>query len=85
MILSFACDMIMAQANDNEGEAMRIDRVKLVAEMARQDMSVKRLAELSGISRVTVSAVRKGKTCSEETAARLVKALNVETAEIEEA
>ena len=29
---------------------MRINRVKLIAEMARQDMTVNRLTELSGVS-----------------------------------
>ena len=30
---------------------MRIDRVKLVCEMMRQDMTQKKLAELAGVSR----------------------------------
>ena len=34
---------------------MRINRVKLIAEMARQDMTVNRLTELSGVSRVTIT------------------------------
>lgn len=63
---------------------MRIDRVKLVAEMTRQDMPVKRLSELSNVSRVTISAVRKGKTCSGETAVKLAAALNVPVATITE-
>lgn len=33
---------------------MRIDRVKLIAEMARQDLTVLALAERSGLSRMTV-------------------------------
>ena len=54
---------------------MRIDRVKLIAEMARQDINCKRLAELSGVSRMTVTAVRSGKSCSMETAEKLAAVL----------
>lgn len=54
---------------------MRIDRVKLIAEMARRDISCKRLVELSGVSRMTVTAVRSGKSCSMETAEKLAAVL----------
>lgn len=63
---------------------MRVDRVKLVAEMARQDMTVLRLADLSSTSRATISAVRKGKTCSKETAAKIAAGLNVPVEQIME-
>ena len=43
---------------------MRIDRVKLIAEMARRDISCNRLVELSGLSHMTITAVRSGKSCS---------------------
>lgn len=54
---------------------MRIDRVKLIAEMARRDINCKRLVELSGVSRMTVTAVRSGKSCSKETAEKLAAIL----------
>ena len=54
---------------------MRIDRVAFAAEMARNDLNCKRLVELSGVSRVTVTAVRSGKSCSKETADKLVAVL----------
>lgn len=54
---------------------MRIDRVALAAEMARRDINQKRLAELSGVSRVTITAVKTGKSCSADTANKLVKVL----------
>ena len=50
---------------------MRIDRVKLIAEMARQDLTVLALAERSGLSRMTVTSVRSGKSCSKATAEKL--------------
>ena len=36
---------------------MRIDRVKLIAEMARRDMKVQELAEKATVSRATVTAL----------------------------
>lgn len=55
--------------------SVRIDRVSFAAEMARRDINCKRLVELSGVSRVTVTAVKNGKSCSEETAEKLVSVL----------
>lgn len=54
---------------------MRIDRVKLAAEMARADLNVKRLSELSGLSRATVTGVKSGKSCSKDTADKLAAVL----------
>lgn len=50
---------------------MRIDRIKLITEMARQDITIIQLAEKSGVSRVTVSAVRSGKACSKVSAEKM--------------
>ena len=55
--------------------SVRIDRVAMIAEMARQDINGNRLVELSGVSRVTVTAVRNGKSCSKETADKLAAVL----------
>ena len=63
---------------------MRIDRVKLIAEMARRDVTSTRLAEAAGVSRVTVSALRCGKTCTAETAGRIARALGVDVTDIME-
>ena len=56
---------------------MRIDRVKLIAEMARQDITTIKLAEKSGVSRVTVSAVRCWKACAPATAGKIAAALGI--------
>ena len=61
---------------------MRIDRVKLITEMARADLNGKQLGELAGISRVTVSSVNGGRSCSEETAYKLARALGVDVEEL---
>lgn len=54
---------------------MRIDRAKIAAAMARADLTVQLLADRSGLSRVTITAVRSGKSCSQETARKLVAIL----------
>ena len=61
---------------------MKIDRVKLIAEMARQRMTVKQLAEMSGVSCLTVTNIRSGKSCSDLVGKSLARALNVDVAEI---
>ncbi len=57
---------------------MRIDRVAFAAALARADINGKQLAELSGVSRVTITAVKSGKSCSKNTADRLAAVLGEE-------
>ena len=54
---------------------MRIDRVKFAAASARKDINCKQLAELSGVSRVTITGVKTGKSCSKSTADKLAAVL----------
>lgn len=56
---------------------MRIDRVKLIAEMARQEIKSVELAEKAGVSRMTVSAMRCGKSCTENSVKHVARALGV--------
>lgn len=56
---------------------MRIDRKKLVVAMLDRNQTTLQLAEKSGVSRVTISGVRCGKSCSKNTAEKIAKALNV--------
>ena len=56
---------------------MRIDRIKLVTELAKQDMTQKRLAEKAGVSRATINYIRSGKSCSDEIGNKIAIALNV--------
>lgn len=56
---------------------MRIDRVKLIAEMARQDIKTYELAEKAGVSRVTVTGMRRGKSCTENSVKHVARALGV--------
>lgn len=61
---------------------MRIDRVKLIAEMARRNITSRELAEKALVSRVTVSAMRCGKSVTENSARSVARALGVELAEL---
>lgn len=56
---------------------MRIDRIKLVSELARRDMNTLQLANKSGVSRCTISGIRCGRSCYAETADKLARALDV--------
>lgn len=56
---------------------MRIDRVKLIAEMARQEVRVQELAEKSGVSRVTITSMRGGKSCTKNSVKHVARALGV--------
>lgn len=61
---------------------MRINRIKLVAELARRDMTQKRLAELSGVSRATINYIRAGKSCTDEVGQKIADALECDVTEI---
>ena len=61
---------------------MRIDRVKLIAEMARQNLKVTDLASKAGISRVTITAARSGKSIGGNTAGHIARALGVDVTEL---
>lgn len=56
---------------------MRIDRYKLTAELMRQEMTQKKLAEIAGISRASVTYIKGGKSCSDEVGHKIADALKV--------
>lgn len=58
-----------------EGVNMRIDRKKLVIKMIDKNVNVQELASVCGISRVTASNVKCGKSCSKETVQKIAKGL----------
>lgn len=60
---------------------MRINREKMAVAMIRRDMTQKRLSELTGVSRMTITAVKGGKSCSKETADKLAAVLGAEIIE----
>lgn len=61
---------------------MKIDRIKLIAEMARQRITLKELSEKAGVSRVTITAIRGGKSCQTATGKCLAAALGVDLSEL---
>ena len=61
---------------------MRLDRVKLIAEMARRNVTSRELAEKALVSRVTVSAMRCGKSVTENSARSVARALGVDVSEL---
>lgn len=56
---------------------MRIDRVKFAAALARADMTMVMLAKKTGVSRCTISVVKNGKSCKEETAQKIASGLGI--------
>ena len=56
---------------------MRIDRVKFTAELTRQDMSQTKLAELVGVSRVTINGIKAGRACTDKVGQKIAEALQV--------
>ena len=56
---------------------LRINRVKLVTEMARRDITQLKLVELSGVSRATISGIQNGRSCSSRSAVKIADALKV--------
>ncbi len=63
---------------------MRIDRVKLIATMAKRDITCTRLAKLTGMSRSTITSARSGKSCTYETARLIAGALRVDVEDLQE-
>lgn len=66
------------------GIGLRIDRRKLVLAMMDKDMNAKQIAEKAGLARATVSAVKNGRSCTEETAIRIAEALGVDLKKLKE-
>lgn len=61
---------------------MRLDVTKLLIAIGEQQMSIQELAEKSGVSRNTISAIKAGKTCRPDTAGRIAQAINKPLAEL---
>jgi DNA-binding helix-turn-helix protein len=61
---------------------MRVDRYKLGHILVDKDMTATQLAELTGLSRGTISCIKCGKSCLYETAEKIAEALGVEVKDI---
>jgi plasmid maintenance system antidote protein VapI len=65
-----------------EVHLMRVDRIKLITELAKRDMTQTRLAELSGVSRATINYIKGGKRCTDEVGQKIAQALGVSVTKI---
>lgn len=61
---------------------MRVDRMKLAAELVRKDLTQAELAKIAGVSRITISNVKNGKSCSDAVGFKIARALGVDVKEI---
>ncbi|MDY4115126.1 helix-turn-helix transcriptional regulator [Blautia sp. HCP3S3_D9] len=61
---------------------MKMDKIKFICELARRNMSIKQVAEKSGVTRNTISAIKNGKSCTPATAGRIAKALELDVTDI---
>lgn len=61
---------------------MRIDRIKLVTELARRDLTQCELAKMASVSRATIGYIKAGKSCSDDVGNKIAQALGVDVSEI---
>ncbi len=61
---------------------MKLNIAKLLIALGEQQMSIQELAEKSGVSRNTISAIKAGKTCRPDIAGRIAQAINKPLAEL---
>lgn len=58
-------------------KSLTLDRVKVIAEMARQDITGEELAQKAVVGRCAVNKARRGQPVYRTTAQRIANALNV--------
>ena len=59
-------------------KSITVDRIKVISEMARQDMTGEELAQKAGVGRSAVIKMRKGQAGWRTTATHVARALGVE-------
>ena len=60
-----------------EVKKVRLNRIKLATELLKQDMTQVELSKKSGVARTTISGIKSGRSCREETARAIATALNI--------
>lgn len=65
-----------------EVKEMRIDKLKLVTELVHQDLTQSQLSEKAGVSRVTISGIKCGRSCSDKVGIKIANALGVSIEEL---
>ena len=82
-VLTHSYESYIMHSNEYErGDKMKLDPAKLAAELTRQRLTQKQLAEKAGISRVTVSSIKCGKTCTDAIGNAIAEALRVDIKEL---
>lgn len=67
---------------DERRKIMKINALKVQILMGERGLTIKRLAELSGVSRQTISCIISGKGCTPQVAYKIATALEQELEEI---
>ena len=63
-------------------KSITVDRVRLIAAMAEQDITGEELAQKAGVGRSSVIKMRKGRAVWRTTAQHVARALGVDVAEL---
>lgn len=56
---------------------MRIDRIKFITELAKQELTLTDFSKKIGVNRTTLSNVKSGKSCRDDIAYKIANGLNV--------
>ena len=61
---------------------MRVNALKMQILMGKKNLTIKELAYKSAVSRHTISCIKAGKSCSQQVAYKLSKALDIDMQEL---
>lgn len=56
---------------------MRIDRIKFITELAKQELTLTDFSKKTGVNRTTLSNVKSGKSCRDDIAYKIANGLGV--------
>lgn len=56
---------------------MRIDRIKFITELAKQELTLSDFSKRIGVNRTTLSNVKSGKSCRDDIAYKIANGLGV--------
>lgn len=65
-------------------KSITVDRIKVISEMARQDMTGEELAQKAGVGRSAVIKMRKGQAVWSTTATHVARALGMNLEDLKE-
>lgn len=63
-------------------KSITVDRVKVISEMARQNLTGEELAQKAGVGRSAITKMRQGQAVWRTTAQHVARALDVEVSEL---